>query len=92
MTTPLKPQVLNGFSHVQLCTTPWTVARQAPWDSADKNTRVSCHFLFKGIFSTWDLDSCLISPALADQLFNTSLPWEATWSRENGCEGKSGYF
>ena len=32
----------------------WTVARQllCPWDSPGKNTGVSCHFLFQGIFLT----------------------------------------
>ena len=39
--------------------TPWTVARQAksarlpcPWDFPGKNTRVDCHSLIQGIFST----------------------------------------
>ena len=30
--------------------TLWTVAHQAPWDSPNKNTGVSCHFLSQGIF------------------------------------------
>ena len=42
-------------SHVCLCVTLWTVAYQAPlcpWDSPGKNTGVSCHALFQGIFLT----------------------------------------
>ena len=45
-----------------------------------------------GDLPTWGLDPCVISPALADQLFSTSPTWEATWSRENSCDGKSGDF
>ena len=44
--------VLNRFSHVQLCATPWTVAHQAPrpWDSPGKNIGVGCHALFQDFF------------------------------------------
>ena len=40
------------LSHVQLFVTPWSVAYQAPlfMDSPGKNTRMSWHFLLKGIF------------------------------------------
>ena len=40
------------FSHVQLFTTPWTVAHRflCAWDSPGKNTRVSCHALLQGTF------------------------------------------
>ena len=43
-----------SWCHVQLFTTPWTVALQAPrpWDFPGKNTGVRCHFLLLGIFST----------------------------------------
>ena len=40
--------MLIPFSHVQLCATPWTVARQAPpWDSPGKNTGVGCWALLQ---------------------------------------------
>ena len=31
-----------------------------PWDSPCKNTRVVCHFLLLGIFSTQGLNPCLL--------------------------------
>ena len=31
-----------------------------PWDSPGKNTGVSCHFLFQGIFPTQGSNSCLL--------------------------------
>ena len=46
--------MLRGFSRVQLCVTPWTVAHQAPLscNSPGKNTGVCCHSLLQGIFPT----------------------------------------
>ena len=38
------------LSHVRLFVTPWTIACQAPWNSAGKNTRVGSHSLLQGIF------------------------------------------
>ena len=53
--------MLIPFSHVQLCATPWTVARQAPpWDSPGKNTGVGCHFLLQGVFPTEGLNLSLL--------------------------------
>ena len=53
----------SHFSHVQLCATPWTAARQALyyWDSPDKNTGVGCHSLLQGIFPTQGLNPRLLS-------------------------------
>ena len=34
---------------VWLFVTPWTVARQAPWDFSGKNIEVGCHSLLQGI-------------------------------------------
>ena len=45
--------VLGRFSRVQLCETPWTIARLlCPWDSPGKNTGVGCHALLQEIFPT----------------------------------------
>ena len=41
--------VLSCFSHVQLLSTLWTVARLlCPWESPGKNTGVDCHALLQG--------------------------------------------
>ena len=42
--------------------TPWNIACQAPcpWNSPDKNTGVSCHFLLQGIILTQGLNSHLL--------------------------------
>ena len=44
---PLLLLLLSHFSRVQLCTTPYTAAHQAPcpWDFPGKNTGVGCHCL-----------------------------------------------
>ena len=51
--------MLSRFSRVQLCATPWTVARQAPLSmgSPGKNPAVGCRALLQGIFLTqgWNL-------------------------------------
>ena len=54
--------MLSHFSHVQLCVTPWTVARQTPLstDSPGKSTGVGCHFLLQGIFLTQGSNLCLL--------------------------------
>ena len=41
--------LLSCFSHVRLCATPETAARQVPhpWDSPGKNTGVGCYFLLQ---------------------------------------------
>ena len=62
------------LSCIQLFATLWTVGCQAPLsrDSPGKNTGVSCHFLFQGIFLTQGLNGCLpspASPALAGRFF-----------------------
>ena len=45
-------------SHVQLFSTPWSVACQTPcpWNSPGKNTGVSNHSLLQGIFLTQGLN------------------------------------
>ena len=49
------------LSRVWLFAIPWTVACHAPLSRnfPGKNTRVSCQFLFQGIFSTPGWNSCL---------------------------------
>ena len=49
---PVHAGMLSHFSHVRLCATLWTVARQAPLASPGKNTGVGCQFLLQGIFPT----------------------------------------
>ena len=46
--------MVSRFSHVQLFTTPWTVACRllCSWDSSGKNTEVGCHVLLQGILPT----------------------------------------
>ena len=72
--------VLSHFSRVQLCATPWTVARQAP---------LSMGFSRQEYWSglpcppPGDLPNpgiepvSLTSPALAGRFFTTSATWEA---------------
>ena len=55
--------VLSHFSCVQLCSTLWTVAHQAPLsrqDSPGKNTTVGCHALLQEIFLIQGLNPCLL--------------------------------
>jgi len=71
--------MLHGFSRVQLCVTPWTVAHQAPLscNSPGKNTGVCCHSLLQGIFPIQELNLHLfVSPALAGEFFTTSATME----------------
>ena len=45
----------QSLSHMQLLGIPWIVAHPwapCPWNFSGKNTRVSCHFFFQGIFPT----------------------------------------
>ena len=63
--------LLSHFSHVRLFATLWNVVSQTPlsirfsrlcpWNSPGKNTRVGCHALLQGIFSTQGLKSSLLS-------------------------------
>ena len=39
---------------------PWTVTRQAPWNSPGKNTGAGYRFLLQGIFRTKRLNPCLL--------------------------------
>ena len=49
-----------------------------PWDSAGKNTGVSCHALLREIFQTQgSYPRSLMSPAFAGGFFTTSSTWEA---------------
>ena len=63
---------------VQLFTTPFTVAFQAPcpWNFPGKNTRVGCVFLLLlGIFLTQESNPCLF-PVLTGRFFTTELSGE----------------
>ena len=55
--------VLNGFSCVQLCAIPWTIAHWAPsvhGISQGKNIGVGCHFLLQGILLTQGSNLCFL--------------------------------
>ena len=54
--------LLSCFSHIRLCETLWTVARQllCPQDYPGKSTGVGCHALLQGIFPTQGLNSGLL--------------------------------
>ena len=72
--------MLSRFSHVQLCATPWTAARQVPL-----SVEFSRQEYWNGLpfSSPEDLPdpgiepASLRSPALAGGLFTTSATWEA---------------
>ena len=48
-----------------------------PRGSPGKNTGVGCHALLQGMLQTQELNSCLMSPALAGRFFTTGATWEA---------------
>ena len=57
--------VLSCFSHVQLLSTLWTVARLlCPWESPGKNTGVDCHALLQGDLPNPGNPTAPVSPAL----------------------------
>ena len=66
--------LLSHFSHVQLFSTPWTIAmgfsRQEFWRG--------CHALLQGHLPDPGIElAYLLSPALASGFFTTSATWEA---------------
>ena len=63
------------LSHIQLFSTPGTVARGllCPWDSLDKDDGLGCHFLLQGIFSTQGSNTCLLR-LLCWQVDSLQLP------------------
>ena len=67
--------VLSCFSHFQLLSTLWTVARVlCPWESPGKNTGMDCHALLQGIFPTQGSNpTAPVSPALQVHSFPTEL-------------------
>ena len=62
-------RVLSHLSCVQLLSTPWTVAHQAPLDSPGKNTGVGCHALPQDIY------------IYISTLFKILLPYRSSQSR-----------
>ena len=61
----LKRRMCVCAKSLQLCLTLWLSGPQpprflCPWDSPGKNTGVDCCALFRGVFSTWGLNSCLL--------------------------------
>ena len=72
--------MLNLFSHVQLCATPWTVAHQAPLSMGFSRQEFQSGL---PIPSPGDLPDSgiepmsLTSPALSRGFFTTSTTWEA---------------
>ena len=58
-----KMLMVSMLGHVRLFETPWTVARQAPLsvEFPGKNTGMSSHFPFQGIFPLQGSNRCLVS-------------------------------
>ena len=72
--------VLTHFSHVQLCATPWTVARQAPLSMGFSRREYWSGLPFPPPGDLPDpgiKPRSLTSPALAGVSSTTSAPWEA---------------
>ena len=72
--------MLNQFSHVQLCATPWTVAHPAPLLMGFSRQE---YWSGLPLPSPGDLPdpgikpASLVSPALAGRFFTTGATWEA---------------
>ena len=71
--------MLSHFSQVQLCVTPWTVARLlCPWDFSGMNTGLGILVPSpEDILNLGMEPISLMSPALADMFFTNSTIWEA---------------
>ena len=71
--------LVSDFSRVWFFMTLWTIAHQAPLSMgfSSKNTGVGCHSLLQSIFPTQGTEpASLMSLALADGFFTTSVTWE----------------
>ena len=62
--------LLSHFSRVRLCATPlWQPTRLPhPWDSANKNTAVGCHFLLQCIKVKSEREVAQSCPTLSDPM------------------------
>ena len=62
--------LLNHFSHVRLCATPYMAAHQAlhPWDSPGKNTGVGCPFLLQCMKVKSESEVAQLCPTLRDPM------------------------
>ena len=67
--------LLNRFSRVQLCATPYTAAHQAPcpWDSPGKNNGVGFHFLLQCMKVKTESEAAQSCPTLSHPM-DCSLP------------------
>ena len=55
----------------------WSARLLCPWDSPGKNTGVGCHAFLGDLRDPGTEPTFLISPALADRVFTTTVTWEA---------------
>ena len=75
------------LSHVRLCASPWTAARQAPLSTRFPNPGVTCHFLLQGIFQPQGLNARLPSLLLwqAGLCHGASLDTDGeAWDQKRG--------
>ena len=77
MTAKKLENVDRRCAGIQLFTTQWTVTHPAPWDYPDKNTGVSWHFLFKGIFQTQDGTWVFCVSSIGRWILYHWVTWEA---------------
>ena len=59
------------------CVATWLLC---PWNFPGKNTGESCHFLFQGIFLTWDQTGVSCVSCISKQLLYHCTTWEASES------------
>ena len=79
--------VLSRFSHVRLCGTSWTVARQALLSMGFSRQEYWSGLPFAPLGDLPDPGiepESLASPALAGGFFTTSATWEAQCNRARG--------
>ena len=89
---------MHRFSRVQLCATPWTVARQAPLSKGFSRQE---HWSGLPWSPPGDLPDprtepmSLMSPALAGGFYTTSATWGSVWGGNkvtSNCRGWASWF
>ena len=80
--SPTYDACVCSLSHVQLCATPWTVARQAPLSVEFSRLEYwsGLSFPLPGDLPDPGVErASLVSPALASGFFTTCATWEALY-------------